>query len=84
MYNTILESIPVHLASFECPRCHKSENVSYEVKRIACLNEFEFEFEARIVCETCKRKNTLSKILKNILKVVRIEVGPTGVTVKNA
>lgn len=83
-YSAILEAIPVHLGRFECPKCGSSESISYKVDRLDCSNVFEFDFEVRIVCDKCRKKKTLSTVLKNILKVVRIEVGPSGVTVKNA
>lgn len=81
IYDAILHAVPICCSSIACPKCHKTEKLSYRIHRIdTAFHQFEFEVEIR--CERCKKKRTLKRLIDSLLDVVKIKVSPTGVTVE--
>jgi hypothetical protein len=82
-YMQLKHQVPIICASFDCPQCGKSEELSYKVKNITA-DEHSFEFEVEIECKVCKKKKSLTKTISQILSILKIEVNPTGISVKKA
>lgn len=83
MYQTLLYAIPIECASFPCPKCHQLQNLEFKVHHIQVEKDY-FEFEAEISCKKCGNKKSLKKALKKVMDVLKITVGPNGVTVSKA
>jgi len=83
LYREITHTVPILCEQFDCPKCGKAEKLHYKVNSIT-TEENQFEFEVEIECQGCSKKRSLKKILKSILEIIKLEVGPTGITVKNA
>lgn len=77
----IKKDIPVLASTFECPKCHSTDTLKYEIQNIEQVEQGEFEFEVEIKCSKCDKKVSFKKILKAILDVMSIKIGPEGVTV---
>lgn len=84
LYNAIVHTIPILCAPFPCPNCNELQNLNYKIRSIK-TDEDSFEFEADIECNKCKKKKSITKIIKKIFEVIKIEVKPTeGIIVKKA
>lgn len=83
MFQSVLRAIPIQFALFPCPTCKESQTFEPRIHSIEATNE-SFQFEVSIICKKCGKKKSLKKILEKILEVVKIEVKPTGITIKNA
>lgn len=83
LYRAIAHAIPIQCAPFPCPKCDELQNLSYNIRNIKTFED-SFEFEIEIECNKCKKKKSLTKLLKKALEVIRIEVKPTGITIRNA
>ncbi len=77
------KEIPVECAPFPCPKCGEQQDLEFKIEHIA-MEEDSFTFEAKISCKRCNKKKSLKNILQKILEVVKISVGPTGVTVSKS
>ena len=83
IYQAIEHTIPIQCAPFPCPKCGELQNLHYKIRSII-TDEESFEFEVEIECEKCKKKKSFTKGLKKVLEVIKIEVKPTGITVRKA
>jgi hypothetical protein len=83
IYEAILHEVPILCESFTCPNCGKSETLHYRINSIEADKE-AFEFEVVIECKTCSKKRSLKKMIKGLLEIVKLEVGPLGISVKKA
>lgn len=75
----IMRQVPIQCDGFECPNCHSSEHLSYKVRKI---DNDALEFNIAIECFKCKRKRSLSRILKRLFSLAKISVGPIGISAK--
>ena len=82
-YSMVMREIPIQCTEFGCPDCKEKENLEYQVESIN-VEKDNFSFNATISCKKCKTKKSLSKILTNLLKIIKIEVKPTGITLQKA
>jgi hypothetical protein len=83
MYEAMMKSIPIQTAPFPCSTCGDIQNFEYKVQGIETDRE-SFQFEVSIVCHKCSKKQSLKKILKKLFEIVKVEVKPTGITIKNS
>lgn len=83
MYEAIMYTIPIECSPFPCPKCSELQNLKYELTSITTEKE-TFEFEVIIECSKCRKKNSLSKVLKKIIDIIKLEVSPTGITIKKS
>jgi len=83
IYKAIMHSIPILCEPFKCPKCDSDESLQYKVKSITSAAE-GCEFEASIACKICNKKRSLKRTIKSFFDVVKLKVGPTGITVENA
>ena len=83
MYCAVMRTISIQCEPFQCPRCGEREHLEYSVQKINA-EDASFEFVAEIRCAKCRNKKSLKKVVKQILEVLKIEIGPSGITVKNA
>jgi hypothetical protein len=83
IYDAIMHSIPIQCAPFPCPKCHELQNLRYELTSVTTEKE-EFEFEVVIECAKCQKKRSLSKALRKIFEIIKVEVGPTGISIKKS
>lgn len=58
------------------------DNLKYGVKRIEAEAN-DFLFEAVITCAKCSKQSLVKTMLTNILKTLKIEIGPKGIIVKS-
>ncbi len=77
---TLEYMIPIECASFSCPNCGQLQHLEYKIQRIEVAND-AFQFEAKITCRKCGNTKSFKEVIKKILGVLKITVGPTGVTV---
>jgi predicted RNA-binding Zn-ribbon protein involved in translation (DUF1610 family) len=82
-YTAIAEYIPIATKPFACPECGKTQIFSFQITQVREENN-AFEFEVIFRCQDCGKRRSFKKLLKDILKIIKLEIGPTGVTVKNA
>ena len=82
-YEAVMHSIPIHCAPFRCPKCGEDEHLKYALKSLTTDKQM-FEFEVQIQCNKCHNKRSLSTLLRKVLEVVKLEVGPTGITIKKS
>lgn len=83
IYRTIVHTIPILCAPFPCPKCGNLQNLDYNIYSIKADND-SFEFEVKIECKKCKKKKSFTKVIEKVLKIVRIEVKATGISVSKA
>jgi hypothetical protein len=83
MAESIMHAIPIQCAAFPCTTCGQTQNLKYEIRSIEA-NKSAFEFEVSIICGKCSKKRSIKKMLKKLLEIIKIEVKPTGITIKNA
>jgi hypothetical protein len=83
IYDAILHAIPIHCESFSCPGCGKSGDIKYKVNSIKTEID-SFKFEASLICKKCSQKKTFRKTLKKFLEIIKIEIKPTGITLKKS
>jgi uncharacterized protein YbaR (Trm112 family) len=81
MYEAISHAIPIQCEPFACPGCKGFEDLQYNIIRIDA-KQFTFEFTVEIGCKKCKRKRTLKKLIERLLQVAKIEISPTGISIK--
>jgi hypothetical protein len=81
MYQAVRRGIPIECEGFDCPKCGLSQALTYNVQRIDAHGS-EFSFEATISCGTCHKKRTFVRILKNLLKLKKIEIKLTGISLE--
>jgi DNA-directed RNA polymerase subunit M/transcription elongation factor TFIIS len=82
-YRALQHTIPILCAPFHCPNCGKDEMFHFVIHHIA-EREDMFEFEVELICKQCAKKRTLKKMISGLLSVIKLEVSPTGISVKNA
>lgn len=82
-YMAIRQVIPILCGPFSCPKCGSSESLQYKINSVTTTKD-SFQFEVEIECKPCSKKLSLKKVIKDILKVINVEIGPTGITVKKA
>ena len=83
----INKEIPVLASTFKCPSCDHSDTLKYAIQKIEQTDKSkpgEFDFEVEIKCSKCPKKFSFKKIIKAILDVISIGVGPEGVKVSKA
>jgi hypothetical protein len=83
IYETVMKAIPIQTAPFPCPTCGELQDFEYKVQSIEADRE-SFQFEVSIVCGKCSKKRSLKKILKKLFEIIKVEVKPTGITIKNS
>lgn len=71
--------VPIQCAGLTCPKCGLKENLSYGIRE---LDNEELTFTVVIECRKCSRKKTISKVLSKLLSLVKISVGPVGISAK--
>jgi hypothetical protein len=81
MFNAVRYRIPIECGSFDCPTCHRYENLQYRVTQIDAAGR-DFTFEADIVCRSCSTQRTIFHALKNILTIKKLEVKVDGISVE--
>jgi len=84
---TIRQEIELAASSFECPTCHLSDTLEYQIEKVEPrtkdLND-GFTFEVKITCRNCAHKKSFKGIVKAILDVIKLKVGPDGVEISKA
>jgi DNA-directed RNA polymerase subunit M/transcription elongation factor TFIIS len=75
------QRIPIETSEFHCPSCNERETLEYLLQRIA-EGPQGFEFEVVIQCKRCSKKRSMKKLLKSLMEVVKLEIKPTGITLK--
>ena len=83
-YQALINAIPILCEPFNCPQCGKSETLHYKVNNITIDDKHSFEFEVEIECKICSKKRSLKKAVKELFGIIKLEVSPTGISVKNA
>jgi 5-methylcytosine-specific restriction endonuclease McrA len=81
MYDAVQISIPIECKSYPCPDCGELQSLKYKVQKIDA-NGNEFSFEAEISCTKCHKKKTFIEVLKELLKLKKLEVKLTGISVE--
>ena len=81
--------IPLIASDFKCPKCQKKSSLKYKIMKIFRPDKTkpeEFEFEIDISCKECGKKFFVKfkKVLKSILKIMSINVGPEGVKISKS
>ena len=79
----ITREIPLHLSTFECPKCRAADGLNYNVTRIETSDE-SFEFEVDISCKRCSGRKSVKSLLKTLLDVVKVRIGPDGISVEKS
>ncbi len=83
IYRAIMRTIPIQCAEFPCPKCGESQNLHPKIRNIKTdLQTFEFEVE--IECKKCKKKKSLTNLIQRLFEIVKIEVKPTGISIKQS
>ena len=82
-YIALQHTIPVLCSPFQCPSCGEEETFRFSIHQLL-EKEDEFEFEVELICKQCEKKKTLKKLISGFLSVIKLEVSPTGISVKNA
>lgn len=80
LYVALEHIIPIECASFPCPNCNLLQNLEYKIQRIQ-VEKGTFQFEAKIICKKCNKKFTFQKTLEKIFSILKVTVGPTGITI---
>jgi hypothetical protein len=75
--------IPLQYPSLTCTTCDRQGRVEFHVTAIR-RGEDEIEFQARGECQECRGRKSFTKVLRGLLDVLSIELGPGGITVKKA
>jgi hypothetical protein len=83
MYEAIMKAIPIDCQPFRCPKCNELEHLEYKISKID-VKDWSFEFKVEIRCTRCRNKTSMKKIIKQILAILKIEIGSSGITVKSA
>jgi hypothetical protein len=81
MCTGLLQTIPIECSTFKCPNCGQDDSLRYAVLRITA-NGTAFTFEAEIACSKCQKRAWFKTIIKKLLSLVKIKVGPTGISVE--
>jgi DNA-directed RNA polymerase subunit RPC12/RpoP len=83
IYMKILYKPPIVTEPFSCPKCGGKEKLLHSVKHLYLLEEefdkLEFQFEVEIVCEKCNKKRFFVELIRDIMKIAKIEIGPGGI-----
>lgn len=83
MYTAVNRMIPIECDSYLCPTCNESSNLEYNVYKIERVQDSnDFTFKANITCKKCHNKKTLTKVIKKILNIKKIEIKLTGITIE--
>jgi hypothetical protein len=81
---TVRREIEVAASTFECPTCHRSDTLKYEIEsvtpRTSDLHD-GFTFDVKVTCRKCPHKTSFKSVIKAVLDVAKIRVGPDGVEV---
>lgn len=81
IYDALILAIPIQCSSLTCPRCGKTNKLRCIVRTVEKQGA-DFTFQAEIICSKCKTINTIKEMLKNILNIKRIKVGPDGISIE--
>jgi hypothetical protein len=80
----VRREIEVAASTFECPTCHRSDTLEYKIESVAPRTadlKDGFTFDVTVTCRSCPHKKSFKSVLKAILDVIKIRVGPDGVEV---
>jgi hypothetical protein len=84
---TVRREIELAASTFRCSKCGHDDTLEYEIENVAPrTNDLKdgFTFDVSVTCGHCKRKKSFKKILKSVLDVIKIKVGPDGVEIGKA
>jgi len=76
-----MHKVPIQCEDLKCPKCDVSEHLTYHVRQID--NE-KLTFTVVITCRRCHRERTLSKVLSKLLSLVKISIGPVGISANSS
>ncbi|MEZ5581457.1 MAG: hypothetical protein R3F37_00490 [Candidatus Competibacteraceae bacterium] len=79
--SALVNILPIECENFACPKCGSTEEMDFKVSKIE-RKDAGFDFEASLICKACKRKNIFSKFIAKLFDLIKIEIGPTGITLK--
>jgi RecJ-like exonuclease len=81
MCDAVRTEIPIECHSYACPKCGRSQNLKYKIKKIDAQGN-NFSFEAEIYCPTCGWKKSFAQALKSIFRLKKLEIKVTGVSLE--
>jgi len=81
---TVRHEIELAASTFECPTCHRTETLRYDIESVTPRTgdlKDGFTFDVKVTCDRCTHKKSFKSVIKSILGVVTLRVGPDGVEV---
>ncbi len=85
---TIQSEIELAASTFQCPLCHSNDTLGYQIEKVEPQAGHDltkgFTFEVKVTCSKCSHKKSFQRIVKSILDVIKLKVGPDGVEVSKA
>ncbi len=79
--SAIEAQIPIHCSGLKCSKCGRPDELKVQVRKLDTTSH-RFEFEATLECQKCQRRNRLTAVLYRLSKLLSIEIGLTGITLK--
>jgi hypothetical protein len=81
VFEVLKHAIPLKFPDFACNECGQQAFLKYDVQQLEKVaNGYEFGVEIR--CGQCHGARTLSRVLTALARTVGIELGPTGLVVR--
>ena len=84
---TVRREIEVAASTFECPTCHHSDTLKYQIESVTPRTgdlKDGFTFDVKVTCGSCPHKKSFKSIIKAVLDVAKVRVGPDGVEVSKS
>jgi uncharacterized Zn finger protein len=78
VHEALVDRVPIECAGYECPKCGPAGTMKSSIVKVA-KDESGYLFSATLRCDRCKWRQRFRKLVKPLLKLRRLKVGPTGV-----